>query len=146
MTVKRETILAIDRGSKYVWVAYCDTNSDVIFPVGYLLNDQMTFFNISDMIHSYNVRKIVIWRPSRQKDIQEKIKSFMNGLSYIIDTEQIDIETQEEDYTSVQSGDLLSETAKELWVIAEKGTTYKKNAAEDAVSAMIILDRWKKRQ
>lgn len=70
----------------------------------------------------------------------------MNGLSYIIDTEQIDIETQEEDYTSVQSGDLLSATAKELGVIAEKGTTYKKNAAEDAVSAMIILDRWKKRQ
>lgn len=60
MTLKRETVLAIDRGSKYVGLAYCDTNSDVIFPVGYLLNDQMTFFNISDMIRSYNVRKIVV--------------------------------------------------------------------------------------
>lgn len=146
MTIKRETTLAIDRWSKYIGVAYSDNTSDIIFPLWYLLNDQMAFFNISDIIHSYNVRKIIIWRPSKQKDIQSKIKSFMNGLSYIIDNQQIDIETQEEDYTSVQSGDLLSETAKELGVIAEKGTTYKKNAAEDAVSAMIILERWKNRQ
>lgn len=146
MTIKRETILAIDRWSKYVWLAYCDVNSEVIFPLGYLLNDQMTFFNISEIIHTYTVRTIVIWRPSKQKDIQKKIKTFMQGLSYIIDTEQIKIEIQEEDYTSVQSGDLLSQTAKELGVIEEKWTSYKKNAAEDAVSAMIILKRWKNKQ
>ena len=48
----------------------------------------------------------------------------------MIDTDKISIETIEEDYTSVQAGEIVS--------------NFKKNVAEDTVSAMLILERWKK--
>ena len=71
-------ILWIDRWSKYIWLAYTHKSNDVIFPVWYIINDQMTYFNIADLIKRYNVKTIVLWRPSKQKDIQEKITKFMN--------------------------------------------------------------------
>jgi hypothetical protein len=48
-------------------------------------------------------------------------------LGYIIDKKNITIEKVEEDYTSVQSGEIVS--------------NFKKNVAEDTVSAMLILER-----
>jgi RNase H-fold protein (predicted Holliday junction resolvase) len=99
----------------------------VIFPIGYLLNDQMIYFNIADIIIRYHVVKIMIGRPSKQTDVQEKIKKFIQGLSWNIDKENIQVEYVEEDYTSVQSGEIMS--------------NFKKNAAEDTISAMLILER-----
>ena len=78
-------------------------NSEIIFPVGYLMNDQMIYFHIADLIQRYGVKTIVLGRPSKQKDIQEKITKFMNSLNYIIEKGEITIETIEEDYTSVES-------------------------------------------
>jgi RNase H-fold protein (predicted Holliday junction resolvase) len=124
---KQESILAIDRGSRYVGLAYKNTDSEVIFPIGYLLNDQMIFFNIADLIVRYHVVKIMIGRPSKQVDVQEKIKKFIQGLSWNIDKENIEVQYVEEDYTSVQSGEIMS--------------NFKKNAAEDTISAMLILER-----
>ena len=56
----------------------------------------------------------------------------MKHLEYIIDTKRIPIDLVNEDYTSVQSWDIIS--------------NFKKNVAEDTVSAMIILERRKKAQ
>lgn len=134
---KQESILAIDRWTKYVGLAYKNTDAAVVFPIGYLLNDQMIYFNIADLIVRYHVVKIMIGRPSKQTDIQEKIHKFMEGLSRNIDRENIEIQYVEEDYTSVQSGDIMSASAKELWL----GWDFKKNAAEDTISAMLILER-----
>jgi len=50
-------------------------------------------------------------------------------LEYIIDKKEITVEKVNEDYTSVQSGEIVS--------------NFKKNVAEDTVSAMIILERWR---
>lgn len=97
------TILAIDRGSKYIGLAYAPMNNDIIFPIGYLMNDQMIYFHIADLIKRYGVKTIVLGRPSKQKDIQEKISQFINSLNYIIEKDEITIETVEEDYTSVES-------------------------------------------
>lgn len=105
-------------------------SSDIIFPIGYLMNDQMIYFHIADLIKRYGVKTIVLWRPSKQKDIQEKISKFMNSLNYIIEKDEITIETVEEDYTSVESWEIVS--------------NFKKNEATDTVSAMLILERWKK--
>lgn len=134
---KQQSILAIDRWTKYVGLAYKNTDSAVIFPIGYLLNDQMIYFNIADLIVRYHVVKIMVGRPSKQKDIQEKIGKFMQGLSRNIDKENIEIVYVEEDYTSVQSGEIISNSAKELWLAGD----FKKNAAEDTISAMLILER-----
>lgn len=51
----------------------------------------------------------------------------MKTLGYIIEHREIEIQLVEEDYTSVQSGEITS--------------NFKKNAAEDTVSAMLILER-----
>ena len=123
--------LGIDRGSKYIGLAYTPIeNSDIIFPIGYIMNDEMTYYYIADIIQRYHIRKIILGRPSKQKDIQEKVSKFMASLNYIIENQKIEILTVEEDYTSVQSGEIISD--------------FKKNATTDTISAMLILERWKK--
>lgn len=124
---KTKAILGIDRGTKYIWLAYALPGSSVIFPIGYILNDQMMYFNIAGIIEKHNVNKIMLGRPAKQKDIQEKIQGFMKSLGYIIEHKEIQIQLVEEDYTSVQSGEIVS--------------NFKKNAATDTVSAMLILER-----
>lgn len=104
-------------------------NTEIIFPIGYVLNDKMTYFNIADIIARYNIKTIAIGRPRTQKNVQEKIQEFIKSLNYIIEHDEIKIETVNEDYTSVQSGEIMS--------------NFKKNAAEDTISAMLILERWK---
>ena len=68
----------------------------------------------------------------KQKDIQEKIAKFINNLNYIIEKDEIIIETIDEDYSSVESGEIMSD--------------FKKNASTDTISAMIILERWQEKK
>ena len=56
----------------------------------------------------------MLGRPSKQKDIQEKIQAFMKSLGYIIENREIEIQLVEEDYTSVQSGEIISNTANDM--------------------------------
>ena len=53
----------------------------------------------------------------------------MESLNYIIENQRIEIETVDEDFSSVQSGEIVSD--------------FKKNATTDTNSAMIILERCK---
>ena len=129
MTIKAQNALGIDRWSKYIWLAYAPLSQDVTFPIWYLLNDQMVYFNISDIIYRHNIKTIILGRPRTQEDIQKKIEDFMKNLEYIIDSKKIPIELVNEDYSSVQSWEIIS--------------NFKKNVAEDTVSAMIILERRK---
>ena len=126
--------LWIDRWSKYIWLAYTPIeNADVVFPIGYILNHSMTYYYIADLIQRYHIRKIILWWPKKQKDVQEKITKFMESLNYIIENQRIEIITVEEDFTSVQSWEIISD--------------FKKNATTDTISAMIILERrrhWEK--
>lgn len=134
---KQKCILGIDRGTKYIGLAYALQWSSVIFPVGYILNDKMMYFNIAGVIEKHNVGKIMLGRPSKQKNIQDKIQAFMKSLGYIIENKEIEIQLVEEDYTSVQSGEIISNTANDMWLKWD----FKKNAAEDTISAMVILER-----
>ena len=118
---RNPTVLGIDRGSKYM-------QDRVPLPIGYIFNDKMTYISIADMIIRYQVNTIVIGRPSQQKDIQTKIQQFVDGLWLLVDPETVKIEYIEEDYSSVQAGEIVS--------------SFKKNVAEDTISAMILLDRW----
>lgn len=96
------------------------------------MNDAMTYYYIADLIQRYHIRKIVLGWPSKQKDIQEYITKFMTSLNYIIENQRIEIETVDEDFTSVQSGEIVSD--------------FKKNATTDTISAMLILERWKQQK
>ena len=126
---RQSSVLAIDWGSKYIWLAHMWTKTQMIFPVWYILNDAMTYFSISDIIQRHHVKTIVLWRPARQKDIQARIERFMEWLWYIVDTKEIAIEQVNEDYSSVEAWEIVS--------------NFKKNATSDTISAMIILERWK---
>lgn len=125
------SILWIDRGSKYLWVAYSLEWSNIPMPVWYLLNDKMLYFSLADIVARHHVTQIVLGYPQRQKNIQEKIQHFVKQLRFVIHPD-IEIDFVDEDYTSVQSWEIIS--------------NFKKNVAEDTVSAMIILDRWLKLQ
>ena len=96
------------------------------------MNDAMTYYYIADLIQRYHIRKIVLGWPSKQKDIQEYITKFMTSLNYIIENQRIEIETVDEDFTSVQSGEIVSD--------------FKKNATTDTISAMLILERWRRQR
>ena len=124
--MKMNHALGIDRGTKYIGLAYTPIgDSQIIYPIGYVMNDAMTYYYIADLIQRYHIRKIV----SKQKDIQEHITKFMTSLNYIIENQRIEIETVDEDFTSVQSGEIVSD--------------FKKNATTDTISAMLILERRK---
>ncbi len=125
---RNPTVLGIDRGSKYIGLAYMTLQDRVPLPIGYIFNDKMTYISIADMIVRYQVNTIVIGRPSQQKDIQTKIQQFVDGLWFLVDPETVKIEYVEEDYSSVQAGEIVS--------------SFKKNVAEDTISAMILLERW----
>lgn len=131
--MKKANALGIDRGSKYIGLAYSWLDeSEIVFPIGYIMNDEMTYYYIADLIQRYHIKKIILWWPSKQEDIQEKITKFIHSLNYLIENKKIEILTIEEDYSSVQSGEIVS--------------NFKKNATTDTISAMLILERWKKEQ
>lgn len=126
---KKNTILGIDWGSKYIGVAYMDVNQSVPQPFGYIENDASALFTIADTIVRYRSSVVAIGYPEKQKDVQQKIQSFVTALGHVIDQEKVDICLIPEDYTTVQAGEIIS--------------NYKKNVATDTVSAMIILDRYR---
>jgi len=126
--MKRDTnIIGIDRWSKYIGLAYMSLENRIPMPVGYILNDHMTMPTLADVVARYHAQGIVVGYPQRQKDIQDKIQAFVKSLTYVISS-KVAIEYIDEDYSSVQAGEMISD--------------FKKNAASDTVSAMLILDRW----
>lgn len=96
------------------------------------MNDNLVFYTIGEFLVRYNICTVVVWYPAKQEDIQKKIDAFIANVSYIIDPEKTTIVKEEEDYTSVQAGEIVS--------------MYRKNVAEDTVSAMVLLERWMQKQ
>lgn len=126
--MKRDTnIIGIDRGSKYIGLAYMSLENRIPMPIGYILNDHMTMPTLADVVARYRAQGIVVWYPQRQKDVQDKIQAFVKSLTYVISSD-VAIEYIDEDYSSVQAWEMISD--------------FKKNAASDTVSAMLILERW----
>lgn len=130
---KKPSVLAIDWWSMYIWLAYMPLDEvRMIFPIGYVYNDKMIYTTIADLVQRYYVHTIVIGKPNTQDDIKRKIDAFVESLSFVIDMKMVDVQFVNEDYTSVEAGNIVS--------------SFKKNVAEDTVSAMLILERWKKEQ
>lgn len=124
---KPQNVLGIDWGTKYIGMAYVNKDWGVIMPIGSLMNDWWLFFNIWDILTRYNITKIVVGYPKKQKDIQQKIDKFIESLSFVVGTD-MEIIRQDEDYTSVEAG-------ATTWI-------HTKDEAQDTVAAMKILERW----
>ena len=127
---KTTNVLGIDRWSKYIWLAYMSLENRIPMPIGYILNDHMTMPTLADIVARYHAQAVVVGYPQRQKDVQAKIDAFVKSMSYVISPD-IPFEYIDEDYSSVQAWEMISD--------------FKKNAASDTVSAMLILDRWDKK-
>ena len=121
-------IMWIDRGSRYIGLARMAEGETTPMPVGYIENDAMAYYTIAEHIVRYKVSTIVVWYPKRQEDVQKKIDKFIRDLTFIIDAEKTQIVKMDEDYSTVEAGEIVS--------------NFKKNVASDTVSAMVILDRW----
>jgi len=134
----KKNILGIDWGSKYVGLAYIQSSSGIILPIGYLLNTGSLFFELAGILQKQNIGTVVLGWPKHQVNIQEKIQRFIKNLQLLSGEEELIIEKIDEDYTSVQAGEIVSSTYN-------KQHGFKKNPAEDTISAMIILERWMKK-
>ena len=120
-------ILGIDWWEKYIGLAKKDTKHNVIMPIWYIQNDGSTMFELANIIQQYNIWKIVIGWPAKQKDIQEKIDKFIKELSFVYpDMEIIKVN---EDYSSVQAQ-------------AKKWDFNRKKWEDDTIAAMQILENY----
>jgi len=119
-------IIWIDYGTKYIGIAKKDTKHNVIMPVGYIQNDGWTMFELSNIIEQYQIKKIIIGWPTKQKNIQEKIDRFIKEIQIIYP--QMEIIKVDEDYTSVEAAAQTGEFKKARW-------------KEDTIAAMKILER-----
>jgi len=116
-------ILWIDRGTKYIWLAYRNEKTNMVMPIGYLMNDQQLFFNIADIVGRYFIKQAVVWYPKQHQETQQKIDEFLENLLFV--DPNIKITKTNEEYTSVQAGDTTG--------------NFKKNETEDTLAAMYIL-------
>jgi len=120
-------ILWVDYGTKYIGLAKKDTKHGMIMPVGYVSNDGWTMFELANIIEQYQIKKMVIWWPSKQKNIQEKIDKFIDEI-FLIYPQMIFVKVNE-DYTSVEAAAQTWEFKKARW-------------KEDVIAAMKILERY----
>lgn len=122
--MKRTNILAIDRGTKYIGLAYWNERSDMTMPIGTLYNDASLIFDLGQALERYFIGTVVVWYPKQHTGMQAKIDTFIEQLALI--NADLKIKRVNEEYTSVQA-------AATLW-------NQKKTLAEDMVAAMHILD------
>lgn len=125
MMKQKSSVLAIDRGKKYIGAAYALQGSTVVFPIGYLTNDKGVFAALAELISRYRVKTIVVGLP-RDTWAREQIEQFVHAFVGTL-SDDIAVELFDEDYTSVQAG--------------EKIGNFQKNIAEDTLAAMLILER-----
>lgn len=122
-------ILSIDRGSRYIGLAYRNERWWNIAPVGSILNDESLLFSLGDIIQRYHIRTVVIGYPKNHEDAQKRIDDLIMQILMI--DEEMDILKVDEEYSSVQAA-------------AQTGN-YEKSTEEDTVAAMHILEGWMER-
>lgn len=122
----RDVLLSLDWGKKYIWAAYRNASINMVMPIGYILNDDMLYYNLRELLHKYKVTTIVIGYPQQHEDLQRLIDSFLEHLVAL--EPKLRVIKADEEYTSVQAG-------------ATSGD-FTKHAAEDTLAAMHILEHF----
>jgi RNase H-fold protein (predicted Holliday junction resolvase) len=116
--------MSIDRWRKRIGLAYKRHDSDIIFPIWSVDNNQDMLYTIAHKVVEHRIDKIIVGYPTQRSHVQRGIDSFIKELWFVIDP-LISIERVNEDYSSVIAwGELQN---------------YKKTAAEDALAAVHLL-------
>jgi len=119
-----KNILWVDRWTKYIGLAYRNEKTNMVMPIGYLMNDDSLFFNVWEIIGRYFIGTVVVGRPRQHKETQVEIDKFIENVLYV--EHELEIKRINEEYTSVQAG-------------ATNGN-FNKNEAEDSLAAMHLLE------
>ena len=103
-------MLGIDYGLKRIGLAIGDTELKIIKPLRIISNDKNTIDTLKEIIHSYNVRLIVLGYPltlsGREGQRARKVKNFYELLKKEI---PIDITLFDERYSTMEAKELSKE-------------------------------------
>ena len=122
-------ILALDRWSKRIGVAWMDSTNNIPLPLWYILNTGDVYFELSALIMKYNITIVVCGSPSWNKNVVDRINNFIKNLKLCV-PDTVTFTSIDEHYSSTQASNITWD----LW---------KKHISQDTVSAMVILERWK---
>ena len=125
-------ILALDRWSKRIGIAWMDTQNNTPLPLWYLLNTGNVYFDLSAIVMKYNIETIVCGTPSGNTNVVDKINKFLKNLKFCV-PDTVIFSSIDEHYSSTQASNITGDL----------GT---KHISQDTVSAMVILERWKASQ
>lgn len=128
--------LGIDFGLKRIGIAVSDPLHTFAYSLTTLQNDSTLLKKLSDIIHSKNIKKIVLGVPSDEKtsatSIVNKVKKFQEQL---IKEFNLDVIEWDETYTSVMAKDRIIESVN-------KKKKRKNKELIDMNSASIILQEY----
>jgi len=128
--------LGIDFGLKRIGIAVSDPLHTFAYSLTTLQNDSTLLKKLSDIIHSKNIKKIVLGVPSDEKtsatSIVNKVKKFKEQL---IKEFNLDVIEWDETYTSVMAKDRIIESVN-------KKKKRKNKELIDMNSASIILQEY----
>ena len=117
-------ILWVDRWTKYIGLAYRNEKSEMVMPVGYVMNDKSLFFEIGAILERYYIRQVVVGYPKQHSKAQEAIDGFLKNIEFI--NPDITCTKTDEEYSSV--------------LASSKTQTWKKDEKEDTLAAVVILE------
>ncbi len=122
-------ILALDRWSKRIGVAWMDTINNTPLPLWYIFNTGDVYFELSALVMKYNTNIIICGTPSGNTNVVNRINNFLKNLKMCVPNTVV-FESVDEHYSSTQASNITGD----LWV---------KHISQDTVSAMVILERRK---
>lgn len=128
--------MAVDYGEKKTGLAACDKTEFLAAPIGILTEKSMakTAEKIVYAAKEYDVRMIVIGLPIRDDDTEHQNAKTVYRLGEILNNiSGLPVEYMEEDNTSIEALEILKHNKKH---------GKKRQAAEDAVAAALILERF----
>jgi len=125
-------ILALDRWSKRMGVAWMDTANNTPLPLWYLLNTGDVYFELSALVMKYSIDTIVCGTPTGNTHVVDRINNFLKNLKLCV-PDTVTFESIDEHYSSTQASNITGDLGS-------------KHISQDTVSAMVILERWKTSQ
>jgi RNase H-fold protein (predicted Holliday junction resolvase) len=123
-------ILAIDRWSKRIGIARMNSDNNIPLPLWYLLNTGTIYFDLSAIIMKYDISLIVCGTPSGNTNVVDKINNFLKNLKFCV-PDTVIFTSIDEHYSSTQASNITGDLGS-------------KHISQDTVSAMVILERWRK--
>lgn len=133
----KSKILAIDFGTKIIGTAINDINLNLCLPYCEIVNNELKFKKIIEIIEEENIKEVVIGFPKTQNSyVSERhqlIIDFKNELSELLKNTNIEICFFDESYSTKSSKESLMN-------FNIKTSKLKKN--KDMIAASIILENY----